>query len=57
MKLTRIVSILRIFAPIKTIVMMKKTMLLPVVAMALLTSCGGKLGALSVDNFKVVPDP
>jgi tetratricopeptide (TPR) repeat protein len=57
MKLTRIVRILRIFAPIKTIVMMKKTMLLPVVAMALLTSCGGKLGALSVDNFKVVPNP
>ena len=25
--------------------------------MALLTSCGGKLGALSVDNFKVVPNP
>ena len=57
MKLTRIVRILRIFAPIKTIVMMKKTMLLPVVAMALLTSCGGKLGALSADNFKVVPNP
>ncbi len=36
---------------------MKKTMLLPVVAMALLTSCGGKLGALSADNFKVVPNP
>ena len=32
-------------------------MLLPVVAMALLTSCGGKLGALSADNFKVVPNP
>ncbi len=32
-------------------------MLLSVVAMALLTSCGGKLGALSADNFKVVPSP
>ena len=36
---------------------MKKTVILSAVAMALLTSCGGKLGNLSADNFKVVPNP
>ena len=36
---------------------MKKTMLLSVVAMAMLTSCGGGLKSLSADNFKVVPNP
>lgn len=36
---------------------MKKTVILSAVAIALLTSCGGKLGNLSADNFKVVPNP
>ncbi len=36
---------------------MKKTVILSAVVMALLTSCGGKLGNLSADNFKVVPNP
>ena len=36
---------------------MKKTVILSAVTMALLTSCGGKLGNLSADNFKVVPNP
>ena len=36
---------------------MKKTMILSVVAVAMLTSCGGGLKSLSADNFKVVPNP
>lgn len=37
---------------------MKKIAFLSVVAVAALTSsCGGKLGELSADNFKVVPNP
>ncbi|OYP35645.1 hypothetical protein CIK90_11285 [Prevotella sp. P5-126] len=37
--------------------MMKKLVFLSAVAVATLTSCGGKLGELSADNFKVVPNP
>ncbi len=36
---------------------MKKLVFLSAVAVAALTSCGGKLGELSADNFKVVPNP
>ena len=36
---------------------MKKLVFLSAVAVATLTSCGGKLGELSADNFKVVPNP
>lgn len=36
---------------------MKKLVFLSAVAVATLTSCGGKLGDLSADNFKVVPNP
>ena len=36
---------------------MKKLVSLSAVAVATLTSCGGKLGELSADNFKVVPNP
>lgn len=36
---------------------MKKTFLFVVTIAMMLTSCGGKLGALSADNFKVVPNP
>lgn len=36
---------------------MKKKLILLAGAVALLTSCGGKLGALSADNFKVNPNP
>ena len=36
---------------------MKKIVFLSAVAVATLTSCGGKLGELSADNFKVVPNP
>ena len=36
---------------------MKKLVFLSAVAVATLTSCGGKLGKLSADNFKVVPNP
>ncbi len=36
---------------------MKKTMILSVVAVAMLTSCSGGLKSLSADNFKVVPNP
>ena len=36
---------------------MKKIVILSTIVMVLLTSCGGKLGSLSADNFKVVPDP
>ena len=35
---------------------MKKLVFLSAVAVAALTSCGGKLGELSADNFKVVPN-
>lgn len=36
---------------------MKKLVFLSAVTVAALTSCGGKLGELSADNFKVVPNP
>ena len=36
---------------------MKKLAFLSGVAVPALTSCGGKLGELSADNFKVVPNP
>lgn len=36
---------------------MKKLVFLSAVAVVALTSCGGKLGELSADNFKVVPNP
>ena len=36
---------------------MKKTLFFAVVIVMMLTSCGGKLGALSADNFKVDPNP
>ena len=36
---------------------MKKKLILLAGAVALLTSCGGKLGALSADNFKINPNP
>ena len=36
---------------------MKKLVFLSAVAVATLTSCGGKLGELSAVNFKVVPNP
>ncbi len=36
---------------------MKKLLFLSAVAVATLTSCGSKLGELSADNFKVVPNP
>ena len=35
----------------------KGTILLSAVAVAVLTSCSGKLGALSADNFSVTPNP
>ena len=35
----------------------KGTILLSAVAVAMLTSCSGKLGALSADNFNVTPNP
>ena len=36
---------------------MKKTLFFAVAIAMMLTSCGGKLGALSADNFKVDPNP
>lgn len=36
---------------------MKKTLFFAVAIVMMLTSCGGKLGALSADNFKVDPNP
>lgn len=36
---------------------MKKTLFFAVAIGMMLTSCGGKLGALSADNFKVDPNP
>ena len=36
---------------------MKKTLFFAVAIVMILTSCGGKLGALSADNFKVDPNP
>ena len=36
---------------------MKKTLFFAVAIVMMLTSCGGKLGNLSADNFKVVPNP
>ncbi len=36
---------------------MKKTLFFAVAIVMMLTSCGGKLGALSADNFKIDPNP
>jgi hypothetical protein len=46
-------------APLNLIFIMRKNLVLFVsaVGMVLMTSCSSKLGALSADNFNVVPNP